>query len=61
MVSNLSTDFSKKDPINGLALSQNLKNGVCRSHFAEGVLFLWSLQGNLSGLSLFSHQIYRVF
>ena len=39
-------NFSKKDYISWLALSQNLKNRVRLRRFAEGILFLWQLQEN---------------
>ena len=34
-------NVNKKDSISRLALSWDLKNGVCQRHFAEGALFLW--------------------
>ena len=34
-------NFSKKDSIIRLALSRDLKNGVCLRRFAEGALYFW--------------------
>ena len=53
-------NFSKKDSITRLALSQNLKNGIWLRRFAEGVLFLWQRRENFLSLFLTNLQAFSV-